>query len=105
MRRDMFKYGAMLLLLLSLLTGCSKNTPIKDEGKFASVYVDILVSMEKNRGDMKAIENARQKIFAQYDTSEEQYKATLEYYNQNPEKWKEFYTKVNDRINSLRKKS
>lgn len=92
----------MFLLLISLYS-CSDQKVIRDEEKFAAFYVDLLISSEKSSGDLNLVKAERQKIFAKYDITMEQFKATLNYYSEKPDRWKEFFDKVNLRLTAMRK--
>lgn len=96
------KYLGIILLVFAL-GSCSERKVIKDDEKFAAFYVDLLISSEKNSGDINRVKSERQKIFSKYDISPEEYKATLSYYSEKPERWKEFFDKVNARLASIRK--
>ncbi|MGE5400120.1 MAG: DUF4296 domain-containing protein [Ignavibacteriales bacterium] len=101
------KKGAAYILLILLLSvsACSDQKVIKDQDKFAALYVDLLFSMEKNNGNDDKLKEGREKVYQQYSVTAEQYKATLDYYSEKPERWKEFFEKVNARIAVLRKKT
>ncbi|HEX2867480.1 MAG TPA: DUF4296 domain-containing protein [Ignavibacteriales bacterium] len=96
------KYLGIILFAFAL-NSCSDQKVIKDDEKFAAFYVDLLLSSEKNSGDINMVRSERQKIFARYDISMEEYKATLNYYSEKPERWKEFFDRVNARLAMLRK--
>lgn len=96
------KYLGFILLVFAL-NSCSDRKVIKDDEKFAAFYVDLLISSEKNSGDVNLVKSERQKIFAQYDITLEEYKATLNYYSEKPERWKEFFDRVNARLADIRK--
>lgn len=96
------KYLGIILVVFAL-NSCSDRKVIKDDEKFAAFYVDLLISSEKNSGDLNVVRSERQKIFTRYDISMDEYKATLNYYSEKPERWKEFFDRVNARLAQLRK--
>lgn len=96
------KYLGIILFVFAL-SSCSDRKVIKDDEKFAAFYVDLLIASEKSSGDVNVVKSERQKIFAKYDISPEEYKATLNYYSEKPERWKDFFDKVNSRLAAIRK--
>lgn len=99
----MIKNIALCLSFLIILYGCSKNGAVKDYKKFAAIYVDILLVQEMNKGDYKTIHQKRNEIYAKYGINEEQFVKTIMYYNQDSERWGEFFGEVNKRIAELKK--
>ncbi len=90
-------YTIIFYLLSSFLFySCSNEKRISDEEKFAAVYVDLLINDETNPGDSVKIKAGQLKIFEKYNTSYKEYKATIDYYNKDPERWRDFFTKVNE---------
>lgn len=88
------------------VSACSDGKVIKDEQKAASLYVDLLVAMEQNRGtDTLKLKQARKKVYSKYDVTEDEFKATLEYYNGNKERWDSFFENVNKVLIAKRKES
>ncbi|MCU7494272.1 MAG: DUF4296 domain-containing protein [Ignavibacteria bacterium] len=98
----LLKYLGIILFAITL-SSCSNGKVINDEEKFAALYVDLLISSEKNSGDINRVKSERQKIFSKYEVTPEEYKATLNYYSEKPDRWKEFFDRVNARIVALRK--
>lgn len=96
------KYLGFILLVFAL-NSCTDRKVINDDEKFAAFYVDLLISSEKNSGDINLVKSERQKIFSKYDITLEEYKATLNYYSEKPERWKEFFDRVNARLADIRK--
>lgn len=97
-------YTIILYLLSSLLFySCSDEQRIKDEGKFAAVYVDLLINEETYSGDSLKLKTGQQEVFNKYNTNYKEYKATMDYYNKDPERWRDFFTEVDEyykRINT-----
>lgn len=87
-----------------LLQSCTDDNTIQDKEKFAKVYVDLLINEEQNRNDSLKINSGKEIIFKRYGVTQKQYEATIEYYNQNPERWKEFFDDVNNYYNQIEKK-
>ena len=82
-----------------LLQSCTDDNTIQDK-----VYVDLLINEEQNRNDSLKINSGKEIIFKRYGVTQKQYEATIEYYNQDPERWKEFFDDVNNYYNQIEKK-
>ncbi|MCX6151913.1 MAG: DUF4296 domain-containing protein [Ignavibacteriales bacterium] len=96
---------SILLFSSFLFLTCSDEKVIMDEEKFASIYVDLLINQEKNRGDTSKVKLEQNKIFTKYQVNRKQYEATLEYYHKDPERWRDFFVKVNNYYNRIDKGS
>lgn len=97
--------AALSVLSVFQLQGCGRSDEIiEDENTAAAVYIDLMIAVEKNPGDIKKLKSEKNKIFKKYDVTETQFKATLEYYNQRSERWETFFTIVNTRLEEMRKK-
>ena len=44
----------------------------------------------------------KEKVLAQYNIDSSDYKKTIDYYNNEPERWKDFFTKAEAYIDSLK---
>lgn len=94
------KYFILLTLFLNI--SCSDNKTINDKQKLASLFIELQLSLEKNRGNLQVVTSERKKIFKKYDVSEEQYNRSVESLGQDKEKWEEFFTIVSNKLNSTR---
>jgi hypothetical protein len=83
------------------LSACS-NKKVIEENKFVKVYSDLVIAQDTIPNNPSTFNSEKQKIFARYNVSSEEYKNTIEYYNQNYEKWKDFFDKVTTHIQSLK---
>lgn len=81
----------IILLFFSflILTGC--KTKRIDEDKFIKIYTDIII-MKDTTGI--SIDNVKKEVFQKYNTSDKEYQNTLNYYNEDPEKWEAFFDKA-----------
>ena len=93
----------LLLIFVLTYSGCDSGKIIKDQAKFASIYVDLLITQETNKGNHEVISKERKRIYDKYGISDEQFNATISYYDQDPEKWNRFFAEVNKRISELKK--
>ncbi len=96
----------LLILLFAFSTifiaSCKKKNVIEKE-KFAEVYVEILISQEKYKGDFAKADSSRKVIYSKYEITDEQYHSTLENYGSDQKKWDDFFELVNKKIDELQK--
>lgn len=87
-------------LFLSILFFVCKSTNRIEEDEFVKIYSNLLVIKEIYRGDNKSYINARDSLYKAFKVNQIQIDNTLEYYNNDPEKWKKFYSKVIEHLES-----
>lgn len=93
----------LTFFLAAFLSNCSENKVI-DEDKFIKIYTDLIIaqdSIDTNYGNLDSI---RSVILKKYNIQQEQYESTIEYYNQNPERWKNFFEKAIAYLETLKSK-
>jgi hypothetical protein len=87
-----------LLLTAASIIGCRDEKPpsgVIGEQKFVAAYALLLT--ETKPGEVKPDSVAalsRTSILLEQGISEEEFRTTLEWYNKNPERWREFYKQV-----------
>jgi hypothetical protein len=86
-----------LILLIFSLSSCKSNSKI-DEQVFVNLYADLLIAKEMNRGNDSNYIKARDSIYAVYKVDHFMVQRTLDYYNSDTEKWKNFFQKVVRRL-------
>ena len=93
-----------LLCTVSFINGCSGDNIISED-KFVKIYSDLIIAQDTVSSRMKNNQELRKEILSRYNVTEAQYKATVDFYNKNPNQWEEFFTKVTAYINELKKNS
>ena len=89
--------------LLSLfITACDKEPPIPEE-KFIKVYVDLLIIQDTTNTDTFSLDSVKTIVFDRHSISVEQYDATINYYNSEPEKWQAFFDSATAYVEGLKK--
>ena len=96
-----------LLILICLLFSCSNSNEkipenILSKNTFESILKEIHLAeatfelhKTKGRGSAKnELANSYQNIYSEYTISEEEFKLTLEYYSNHPEKLEKIYDKI-----------
>jgi len=82
--------------------GCSKNNII-GEKKFVDVYIALVIAQD-TASNIKS-KQFREEVFKKYGVSENQYKNTLKYYNEKPQRWQKFFDKVIAQMEKLKKEA
>ncbi len=95
----------LLIVAFSLIVcGCTKDKQPKDileREKFESLYVELLDSAAITERDSAniSISTTAQRILNRREITLAQLKATVGYYNEDSERWKEFYGGVVKKVN------
>jgi hypothetical protein len=92
------------LVFLLLSFECSKEKIIKED-KFVSIYSDMLIAQDTVLLTSVGVDSLRQAVFKKYNVTQELYKATLDYYNRDTDRWETFFDKVIAHVENLRKKA
>jgi len=106
------KYFLPFLILVSygiLFAACQNQSRI-DEDKFVKIYTDMVIAqdsiIEKKEADSLQVVNprtvARDSVLKKHNVSLAQYQATVNYYNQDPERWQTFFDKVLAEVDSMK---
>jgi|YelNatPaOPRAMG01_1025707.scaffolds.fasta_scaffold00724_13 hypothetical protein len=93
-----------MICIISFINGCS-NDNIISEDKFVKIYSDLIIAQDTISSRAKNNQELRKEILNRYNVTDDQYKATVDFYNKNPNHWEEFFTKVTAYINELKKNS
>jgi hypothetical protein len=93
---------SFVLALCLLLPACSDK--VVDQDKFIKVYADIRIAEDTLTGDHDNAMKVKNAVLKRYGLTEEEYRTTFEYYNDNPEMWETFYDKVIARVDTLKKR-
>jgi len=94
-------YWLMICLFL-FLWSCDKGPPIPEE-KFIKVYVDFLIIQDTTTAHTFSLDSIKTLVFNRHEVSPEQYDATIEYYNSQPEKWVAFFDSATAYVEDLKK--
>jgi tRNA A-37 threonylcarbamoyl transferase component Bud32 len=93
----------LLPILLSVLfAGCS-TTPVLEENKFIVVYTDLVIAQDTAISSGNDFNVVKDSVFRRHRITEKEYNETLDYYNQDPQRWDQFFNKVLKRLERLKK--
>lgn len=65
-----------------------------DEDRFVKIYCDLVLANETISGSALPPDTVLQRTLSKYAASLEEYKQTLEYYNEDSERWEKFFAKA-----------
>ena len=88
-----------------LLQGCGKEQKIIPKDKFIQVYVDLLIVSDTTTTDAFALDSLKTIVFKNHNVSDEEYNATIRYYNSEPKRWEEFFDKAINYVEALKKEA
>lgn len=86
-----------LSLLFFIFPGCSDERIIKED-KLVLMYTDLLIIQDTVVLDDKGVDSLRQSVFKKYNVTEKDYQNTIDYYNEDLERWEEFFDEVTAHI-------
>ncbi len=98
---SVFQFTFFLSLLL---IGCNQNK-VLDEEKFIKVYTDIIIATDTAFINSKSNEKIINQVLIRNDVTIGDYKMTIQHYNQDPEKWEQFFSKAIAYLELKRKNS
>lgn len=82
-----------MLLSLALFISC-EDKPAIEEDKFVKIYAELVSVPDSVSVDSTQFSIYRKKVFEEFNLTEEQYKSTIKFYNNDPKRWEEFFNKV-----------
>ncbi len=89
---------------LFFLSSCS-NDKIINQDKLVLIYSDLLIAQDTVSLSKEGLDSLRQSVFRKYKVNEEEYKITINYYNEDIKRWEDFFDKVTAHISSLKAKT
>ena len=80
---------------------CSKED-ILPEDTFINVYIDILVAQDTLTDSSISNDSLKTIILQKYNVTDSIYTKTIEYYNNNPDKWEKFFEDAIKQVEELK---
>jgi len=90
-----------VLAAVFFISGC-KSDKIIDEEKFIMLYTDLVIAQDTSNADYNMMIKIRSQVLDRYKVTDEQYKFTIDYYNENPDRWQVFFEKVTAYVDNLK---
>ena len=94
----------ILILPIAFLFYSCKDQPRIPEEKFIRVYVELLIVHDSSSVQNLSLDSLKQALFKKYETTEEHYQNTIDYYNETPQKWEAFFDKATAYVEELESK-
>ena len=83
----------ILTILLFLLPVCNQNNIIEEE-KFIEIYTDIIIAKDTTSVTTQSKDAVIKSVLAKHNVTLDTYKTTVEYYNQDSERWEKFFAQT-----------
>jgi hypothetical protein len=93
-----------LVLGSFILCGCNRNKNI-EEGKFVKIYTDLIIAKDTTSPKAQSPDDVINNVLVKHNITLEEYKATVQYYNQDSERWEKFFVKAIAYLEDRRKRS
>jgi hypothetical protein len=91
----------IIFLLTVFIFGCSKDDILPDD-KFINIYIDILVAKDTLTDNSISTDSLKIVILQKYNVTDSIYTKTIEYYNNNPDKWEKFFEDAIKQVEELK---
>lgn len=74
-----------------------------DHQKFIDAYIELRITQDTLKSGNANFQDLKKAILKKHGLTEKQYDKTFNYFNENPERWNDFYEKIIARVDTLRK--
>jgi hypothetical protein len=91
----------IIFFLTVFIFSCSKDD-ILPEDKFRKIYIDILVTQDTLTDNSISTDSIKTLILQKYNVKDSIYSKTIEYYNNNPDKWEKFFNEAIKQVEELK---
>ncbi|NWF49222.1 MAG: DUF4296 domain-containing protein [Ignavibacteriaceae bacterium] len=89
-----------VLFVVIFAASCDKEEAIPED-EFVVVFTDLIIANDTADFNKTNRLEVKKAVLKKHNITEEQYKRTLDFYNKDPEKWKEFFDRAVTRAESL----
>jgi hypothetical protein len=89
-----------LIFIIVVVQSC-ENSPVIEEKKLVKIYAEMIFMQDTSSLSQSAI---REKVLKKFKVDENDYSKSINYYNNNPEKWPKFFDEVTAYIEKLKPK-
>ncbi len=93
-----------LALIFFLSIDCNQNKIIEEE-KFIEIYADIIIAKDTTSASSKSKDDVIKNVLAKYDVMLDEYKTTIQFYNQDSKRWEKFFAKAIASLEERKKKA
>lgn len=92
-----FISSSILIFIFLVLTGCKQDKIIGEE-KFIDIYTSMILEKDTTSISSPNNEKLLNDILTNNNVSLEEYKSTIQYYNEDSERWEGFFVKALARL-------
>lgn len=92
-----------LAFIFFLSTDCDQNKIIEEE-KFVKIYTDIIVAEDTTSASSKSKDDIIKEVLSKHNETITDYKITIQFYNQESERWEKFFSKAIAYLEAKRQK-
>ena len=100
MKFNIFFYILSLIILTIVLQSCEKSPVIKEK-EFIKIYAEMIFMQDTTSLTPIII---KENVLKRFNVTDDEYIATVNFYNENPERWPKFFDEVIVYIQSLKPK-
>lgn len=100
MKYSAFFYVISFIIFNFILQACEKS-PVIEEKKLVKIYAEMIFMQDTSSLSPSII---KEKVLKRFNVNENDYSSTINYYNDNPERWQKFFDEVIVYIESLKPK-
>ena len=100
MKYGAFFYVISFIIFSFILQACEKS-PVIEEKKVVKIYAEMIFMQDTSSLSPPII---KEKVLKKFNVRENDYGTTIKYYNDNPERWQQFFDEVITYIESLKPK-
>ncbi len=86
------------------LNACGEEEPVPQD-KMIKIYVDLLAAQDTLADKSISTDSLRLFVLSKHGVSDSDYKQTVKYYNENPERWEDFLNKAIEYVEKLKAES
>jgi len=87
MRTRIFFLVLTVMIMFNGLQSCKKSSAI-DEKKFIKIYAEMIFMQDTSSLSQRTI---KENVLKKYNVSEKDYSSTINFYNDDPERWQQFF--------------
>ena len=91
----------IIFLVTAFIFSCSQNDILPEE-TFRNIYIDILVAQDTLSDNSISTDSLKTLILQKYNVTDSIYTKTIEYYNNNPDKWEKFFEEGIKQVEELK---
>ena len=99
----LLKTKNIIIIIIStvFIFSCSEEDILPDD-KFRNIYIDILVAQDTLTDPLISADSLKTLTLKKYNVTDSIYSKTIDYYNNNPDKWEIFFEDAIKQVEKLK---